>query len=136
MNLIIDRTESDALLKNEKGVYSYEDLNRVETAVGEISALFPILDIGLNLETKTDWGLPGVFSLPAWPVASQMQRYLGNVSAIKSSFGLSVPLPSSMEKLTWSGANNIEKTLQTAMNRASATISSFRYSGEIYSGEE
>ena len=136
IDLITDRTESDTLLKNEKGVYGYAGLNRVETAVSEISALFPILDIGLDLKIKTDWGLPGAFSVADWPTASQMQRYLGNISAIKSAFGLGITIPLSMANLTWTGANNIEKALQIAMKRASGTIESFRYSGEIYSGEE
>lgn len=136
MDLIIDRTESDTLLGNEKGIYSFSDLNRVEAAVEEISALFPTLDIGLNLETKTDWELPGAFSVADWPVASQMQRYLGNVLLIKNVFGISIQLPSSMSSLTWEGANNIERVLQKAMTRASNTIQAFRYSGEIYSGEE
>lgn len=135
MDLIIDRSESDALLRNEKGVYGYGDLNRVEAAVAEIAALFPTLDIGLDLEIKTDWGLPAAFSVAEWPAASQMQRYLGNVRTIKSTFGVTVQLPSSMARLTWSGANNIEKVLQAAMARAAGTIESFRYSGEIYSGE-
>lgn len=136
MDLIIDRTESDTLLGNEKGIYSFSDLNRVEAAVEEISALFPTLDIGLNLETKTDWELPRAFSVADWPVASQMQRYLGNVLLIKNVFGISIQLPSSMSRLTWEGANNIERVLQKAMTRASNTIQAFRYSGEIYSGEE
>lgn len=136
MQLITDRTELDALLKNEKGVYGYADLNRVEAAVGEIAALFPILDIGLDLKIKTDWGLPDTFSTASWPVASQMQRYLGNVRAIKSTFGVTVSMPNSMDRLTWIGANNVEKVLKAAMDRATGTIESFRYSGEIYSGEE
>lgn len=136
MNLITDRTESDALLGNENGTYSYTDLNRVETAVSEIAALFPVLGTSLMLTTKTDWGVPGAFSAAEWPVASQMQRYLGNVVAIKNSFGIPVQLPVSMARLTWSGANNIEKVLQIAMIRATNTIQTFRYSGEIYSGEE
>lgn len=135
MELITDRTESDALLKNEKGVYGYVDLNRVEAAVEEISALFPTLGLNLTLTTKTDWGMPGSFSIAGWPVSSQMQRYLGNVSAIKSAFGISMQLPSSMARLTWRGANNIEKLLEMAFTRATNTIESFFYSGEIFAGE-
>lgn len=136
MDLITDRTESDALLGNEKGTYSYTDLNRVEAAVSEIAALFPVLGTSLVLTTKTNWGLPGAFLSAEWPVTSQMQRYLGNVVAIKNNFGIPVQLPATMAKLTWSGANNIEKVLQMAMTRATNTIQTFRYSGEIYSGEE
>lgn len=136
MDLITDRTESDALLGNEKGTYSYTDLNRVEMAVGEIAALFPVLGTALVLTTKTDWGLPDEFSAEEWPALSQMQRYLGNVVAIKNTFDIPIQLPISMARLTWAGANNIEKVLQVAMTRATNTIQSFRYSGEIYSGEE
>lgn len=136
MQLITDRTESDSLLKNEKGVYGYADLNRVEAAVGEVAMLFPQLDIGLDLKIKTDWGIPGAFSSETWPVASQMQRYLGNVVAIRDAFHITVQLPSSMARLTWSSANNIERVLQMAMARGAGTIQSFRYSGEVYSGEE
>lgn len=134
--LITDRTESDALLKNEKGVYGYTDLNRVEETVGEIAALFPALGIDLDLKIKTDWGVPGAFSTVTWPVASQMQRYLDNVAAIRDAFRISVQLPSSMARLTWSGANSIERVLQMAIARGTGTIQSFRFSGEIYSGEE
>lgn len=136
MELITNRTESDVFLGNEKGVYCFSDLNRVESAVQEIAALFPVLGTSLVLVTKTDWGLPESFSTAQWPVESQMRRYLGNIDAIKKLFYISVPLPASMEKLNWNGANNIEKTLQQAKIRAANTIQTFRYSGEIYSGEE
>ena len=124
------------MLRNEKGVYGVSDLNRVESAVAEVAVLFPALDIGLTLETKTDWKLPGAFSPASWPVESQMQRYLENVESIRSAFGISSQLPKTMTRLTWSGANSIEEVLQTAWARADATIQTFRYSGEIYAGEE
>jgi hypothetical protein len=135
MEFVTDRTEADALLGNDKGVYSYTDLNRVESGVNALSALLPSLDMNLNLETKTDWGYPGSFSVGEWPTATQMQRYLKNVSDIKSVFGISLWLPPDMSKLTWSSANNIEKILERAMTSATNTIQAFRYSGEIYSGE-
>lgn len=111
MYFITDRTESDVFLGNEKGVYSYTDLNRVEEAVQTI------VDAGLvtGLETKTDWGLPGDFSVDGWPVKSQMERFLQNISAIRDAFSIAIQLPESMDKLNWEGANNIEKVLQTAL---------------------
>ena len=106
MALVTDRTESDALLGNEKGLYSYTDLNRVETAVSEIVEQFPPLGVSEQLTVKTDWGLPGDFSAAEWPVASQMARYLGNVAKIKRIFIISSALPNTMENLTWHGANS------------------------------
>lgn len=136
MNLVTDRTEADALLGNEKGVYSYKDLNRVETAVAQLAEYFQQLGICADLHTKTDWGLPGDFSAAEWPVESQMQRYLENVETIKRLFPVSVQLPSSMSRLTWQGANSIEQVLQTALERINGMVTTYRYSGELFAGEE
>lgn len=136
MDLIADRTESDVLLGNAKGVYSYTDLNRVEEAVKEIAENIVALGFALQLQTKTDWGLPGNFSVNTWPVESQMKRYLHNVSEIKKILIISTQLPETLEKLDWNGANNIEKVLQTAFARIEGIKQSYRYSGEFYAGEE
>ncbi len=136
MDFITDRTESDALLGNEKGVYSYTDLNRVEEAVKEIAESIIALGFSKKFETKTNWGLPENFSVREWPVESQMKRYLRNVSEIQRIFIISTHPPASMEKLDWNGANNIEKILQTAFARIEGIKQSYRYSGEIYAGEE
>lgn len=128
MDLITDRTEG--------AVYEYTDLNRVERAVQAISAQFISMGIVLDLSVKTDWGLPGDFSARSWPTESQMRRYLGNVAAIKQLFPNTVRLPSSMEKLTWTGANNIEKVLQIALDRIEGIKKAYRYSGEVFAGEE
>lgn len=128
MDLITDR--------NPNAVYSYTDLNRVETAVAEITAMFSELGITESLETKTDWALPENFSVSTWPVESQMARYLSNVERIKNIFPNSVKLPISMDSLTWTGANNIERVLQIAFDRIKGMKQTYRYAGEFYAGEE
>lgn len=136
MDLIIDRTESDALLGKEKGVYSYTDLNRVESAVSQIAEQIAGLGYAIRLQTKTDWALPGNFSVENWPTESQMKRYLQNISEIRRVFLIPTQIPDTMEKLNWNGANNIEEVLQTAFFRIAGIKQSYRYSGEIYAGEE
>lgn len=136
MDLITDRTESDALLGNEKGIYSYTDLNRVEEAVKQIAKEITTMGFSLQLQTKTDWGLPGNFMASTWPVESQMKRYLENVSNIKKVFLIPIKLPNTMEKLDWNGANGIEKVLEIAVDRVAAIKQSYHYSGEIYAGED
>lgn len=136
MDLITDRTESDALLGNEKGTYSHTDLNRVESAVEEIAAMVTALGFALVLNTKTDWALPENFSVSSWPVASQMERYLQNVSSIKKTLSIPTQLPESMDDLDWQSANNIEKVLKTAYSRIEGIKQSYRYSGEFYAGED
>lgn len=136
MDFVTDRTETDALLGNEKGTYSYTDLNRVEMAVEQIAQQVTALGFAIKLQTKTDWSLPGDFSVETWPTESQMTRYLQNIADIKKLFIIPTQIPKTMEKLDWNGANNIEKVLQTAFSRITGIKQAYRYSGEIYAGEE
>lgn len=136
MILVTDRTESDALLGNEKGIYSYNDLNRVESAVAEIRGYFGRLGMCLPLHTKTDWGLPGQITPDSAPMESQMRRYLQNVAEIKNRFPCPVQLPKSMDYLTWIGANHIEMVLESAFLGIDNILKSYQYSGEINAGEE
>lgn len=128
MDLITDRKPG--------ATYEYTDLNRVETAVAEIAAILPTLGIADNLKTKTDWKPPDDFSVAKWPVQSQMTRYLSNVEDIKRMFPNTVRLPASMDSLTYSGANNIEKVLQIAFERISGIQKTYKFSGELFAGEE
>lgn len=113
MELITDRTYTDVLLGNSKGVYTCEDLNRVEQAVDTLSRRAAEVGIVFSPMVKLDWTEPGTFDPQQWPVQSQMQRYLQNVKDLCSAVGVSARLPQSMEKLTWEGANQIERALMT-----------------------
>ena len=128
MDLITNRTEG--------AVYGYADLNRVESAVKIIADHLSSMGINVSLNTKTNWAPPENFSPELWPVQSQMKRYLENVEVIKNLFPNSVRLPSSMSSLTWTGANNIEKVLSIALERIDGIQSTYKYSGELYAGEE
>lgn len=106
-----------------KGAYNYSDLNRVERTAAELSGLY-----GLNLETKTDWGVWDV------PQKSDMVRYITNVKRIRQSSlrPNDVPTaPDGMGGLNYSDANNIEKILLAAHEH---TDRIYRV-GELFSGE-
>lgn len=137
MNLITDRTRSDVLLNTEKGRYEAADLNRVEDAVRNLALIAKnFAPSSFNLQTKTDWGAPGLFSVSSWNVASQMDRYLTNVKRLCEVTGVQAKLPESMRFLTTEGANQIEKALLLVQEHLSKNQGNFRYSGEIYAGEE
>lgn len=106
-----------------KGAYNYSDLNRVETAVAELSN-----EYGLGLITKTDWR--------AWdiPKEDSLARYLSNIRAIRRFYpdqDNAPILPETMSGLTYEAANNIEKILVGVYESATK---SYR-SGELHSGE-
>lgn len=96
-----------------KGAYNYSDLNRVERAVAEIS------DLGnLGLITKTDWAMWDI------PTTADMNRYLNNIATIRQRYAnnSNVPLsPTSMNQLTYSGANDIETILSVAYETLKST---------------
>lgn len=136
MDLITDRTQDDVLSGNEKGYYSYSDLNRVESAVSELAIIAKEIGVKKEFETKTDWGIPGVFSDSQWPTKQQMQRYISNIRELCGAVEAAANLPSSMDKLTWDGANQIELALFVAFDRIPRIVQALKYSGEIFSEEE
>ena len=72
------------------------------------------------------------------PKLSQMEQYLSNVDALRSVFELpdyAPQTPKSMALLTFAKANDIEIVLKEVENVIILIISSFWYSGELYSGE-
>ena len=86
-----------------KGAYNYSDLNRVERAVAEIAER-----AGLTLYTKTYWTMWDL------PTDTEMSRYLSNINAIKTHFGINIDIPASMNNFTIDGANSIELVLSAA----------------------
>lgn len=103
-----------------KGAYNYSDLNRVEMAVRDISEL-----LEMNLVTKTDWSVWDV------PLRDDINRYLGNLRAIRERFSRPEMLPESLDKLTYTVANDIESFLEIAYRCADAV---YRV-GDVFSGE-
>lgn len=130
MELITDRTAADVEAQNEKGVYRAEDMNRVESAVQEISLSLQTMEedirayadekgvawreefelsflpVDAEVRTRTDW------TIEDWPTKPQSRRYLQNI--VKLCSLVDVPadgLPGSLEDLTYEGANQIEIVL-------------------------
>lgn len=103
-----------------KGAYNHSDFNRVERAVAEIAE-----SLGIALETKTDWTIWDV------PTASDTTRYLSNVTALRDACNIDIALPESLDKLTYSTANAIERVLVLCRAKADAMYRC----GDLFSGE-
>lgn len=103
-----------------KGAYNYSDLNRVERVVSEISD-----ELGLNLVTKTDWKMWDI------PRSEDMERFLNNIREIRAALPVRMDIPETINKLTYDGANNIEKVL---LGWYESNLFYYR-SNEIYCGE-
>lgn len=152
LELITDRSESDALrwkeLKSKgyaamtederrewersKGAYNYTDLNRVEEAVAYVSQRLAELGYATEQLVTRTWAVDEV------PTVADMTRYLNNVKAIREAlavYSTTPPAPESMKKLTFQGANDIERILLDVEMLAENMAFTFAYSGEIFGGE-
>lgn len=146
-----------------KGAYNHTDMNRVESAVSQISSEMNAIPSELKKhaeEKKAAWN--DLFDVPysypvelqtrEWspneiPTDEELARYIGNVRSLRFSMDYpSPPLPTTMERLTHTGANAIEQALEGLSNaiqpmfmvrktRIDNTAAAFIYSGEIYGGE-
>ena len=185
VNLIFDRSSADIFeaedlmrrpwwefseeeklkfLQGLRGCYDYTDLNRVETAVSEVSSRM------LELPAKLDEAAAAAgvswdrFSLPYDPQEAflttknfweatellenaERERYLSNIKYIRDSLTPELPMPSDFDTFDWQAANNLEKILF----EADAALTAFEKkilseieeeatgfsikSGEPYSGE-
>ena len=103
-----------------KGAYNFSDLNRVERAVAEIAEI-----LAVSVDTKTDWNV--------WdtPTKSDLARYLSNVRLLQSICGETTVLPETMDKLTYTTANEIERVLLSCRHIAESTYRC----GELICGE-
>ena len=139
LDLIYDRTAEDVAAGDPKGSYNNTDLNRVETAVGQLVTMLNAAGWVLSLTTKTDWAAASE-AAPAQdiPTASDMARYLGNIAAIRHALAFyrtTPPVPDSMELLTWQKANAIEHILADAEELINNMLAARFYTGELYAGE-
>ncbi|MBR5873098.1 MAG: hypothetical protein IKY90_00005 [Oscillospiraceae bacterium] len=110
-------------LAGMRGAYNSTDLNRVESAVQYLAEI-----LNVSVTTKTNWAVTDI------PSTADMERYLENIRKLRAKnkiLATTPETPSSMTRLTYSTANNIEKIL--------ADIESFTSmwgrSGEVFCGE-
>lgn len=129
--LIFDRTAEDVAARNGKGTYNAVDLNRVEAAVGYIRDMLVRYGYVVDLTTKTDWAVGDI------PRIADMERYIHNILHLDGKIPYTderTPLPETADKLSFDGANGIEKMLYTLGGMAENIEKSWLYAGMIESG--
>lgn len=116
-------------LNNSKGAYNSADLNRVGDAIDYLANLLNGYGYLVSVTPKTDWVKSDT------PREAQMFTYLNDLTAIKAKFYGTTPLPSTMDDLTYTDANNIEKLLLEIEEYINRMISGFRKCGTFKSGQ-
>lgn len=120
----------DTLVTNRTdGSYNATDLNRVGQAVQYVADLLSSYGYSVSVSPKTDWAISDI------PRASDMAQYLADLNALKDKFYGTTELPDSMNNLTVTAANNIEKLLLEIETYINRMVAGFRKCGTFKSGQ-
>jgi hypothetical protein len=129
MPVVIDRTQADVQSKTEKGYYNCTDLNRVGHNVEYLAGVLNGYGYLVSVSPKTDWTISDI------PRVADMTLYLADLNALKDKFYGTTPLPESMNNLTVTAANDIEKLLLEIETYINRMVAGFRKCGTFKSGQ-
>ena len=155
LHLITDRTEQDVevvkqlaeaikagtateeqvnqyLNVNQKGAYTYEDLNRVEAAVAYVAKRMPEFGHRFKLQTVETW------SMTDKPNAADFERYFGNVAQLRAAIPVwsSTPeAPNSAKGFDVHTANALEQILLDVDQILNHIRDVWLFLGDLYMGE-
>ena len=113
-------------LAGMKGAYNAVDLNRVGTALNYLkSRLVPLCGKNIQWSAKTDWAVTDIIT------ASQAAEYRQRVQDIRNALVYPANSPDVPEiiRLTYTGANDIERILQICEWLIDNILLAFRYTG-------
>ena len=107
--LITDRTAADVAAGRPKGFYNALDMIRVGEAMVYAQGLLKDSGYAVSIAVKLDWQLNDI------PTKLQMDQYISSVRNLRHAMHLLATTPAapdSMDRLGYSGANDIEKILE------------------------
>ena len=113
-------------LTGMKGAYNASDMNRVGTALNYLAArLAPVCGMSIAWSAKTDWAATDIIT------ASQAEAYRQQIQDIRDALAYPAGTPDApqMKRLTYTGANDIERILTICEELIVNVAKSFRYTG-------
>lgn len=113
-------------LAGMKGAYNASDLNRVGTALNYLAArLSSICGRRITWTAKTDWAVTDIIT------ASQAEAYRKQVQSIRDALAYPAETPDAPQlgRLTYIGANDIERILVLCEELIDNITKAFRYTG-------
>ena len=120
-------------IKAKKAFFNYSDMNRLEANAKYLSDL--LAEIGYNLPytiTKT-WTLQDI---PKFSQLEKIRKYVEDVIKIIPLNNNTIVFPSTLNKMNYVVLNNLEKAMYVLTANIKSIKTAYKYSGEIYSGEE
>lgn len=116
-----------------KGSYNFKDLNRVGQAIAFLQNILHEYGYTISTTPKTDWSMTDI------PNADELNLILTNLSICRAKLQLSssVPaVPTTMERLDYTTANNIEKILKAVYDALMRIVEGMIvYCDDVFCGE-
>lgn len=109
-----------------KGAYNASDLNRVGTALNYLAGrLTPVCGKNIQWSAKTDWSLTDVIT------ASQAAEYRQQIQDVRNAltYPPGTPAAPEIDRMTYTGANDIERILALCETLIDNVIKAFWYTG-------
>lgn len=113
-------------LAGMKGAYNASDMNRVGAALNYLAArLAPVCGKSIAWSAKTDWAVTDIIT------ASQADTYRKQVQSIRDTLAYPEGTPDApgLDRLTYTGANDIERILALCEALIDNITKAFRYTG-------
>lgn len=113
-------------LAGMKGAYNASDLNRVGTAMNYLAGrLASICGKSITWTAKTDWAVTDIIT------ASQAETYRQQIQEIRDALAYPAGTPDApqLARLTYTGANDIERILTLCEELIVNVAKSFRHTG-------
>lgn len=113
-------------LAGMKGSYNASDMNRVGTALNYLAArLAPVCGVSIAWSAKTDWAATDIIT------ASQAAEYRQQIRDIRSALTYPAGTPDApqLARMTYTGANDIERILTLCEELIVNVAKSFRHTG-------
>lgn len=115
-----------------KGSYNYTDMNRVGDAVEYVALLLLKYGTSVDVFPKHDWSESDI------PTVSQLEQYRSDIATLRDALDAmptTPQVPATMNNLTLSEANAIEKILQDTGVLIFNMQAAWFYSNDIFAGE-
>ena len=130
---IFDRTAEDIENHTDKAYFNAVDMDGLEENAEYIGSL--LADVGYTLpytRIKT-WT---VQDIPTYSQLEKIRKYVESVIKIIPLNDDTIVFPNTLNKMNYVVLNNLEKAMYVLTQNIKRIKTAYKYSGEVYSGEE
>lgn len=132
MILVTDRTQQDIDQETDKAFIDYEDLNRIKDAIAELKQKADDAGYGFVQTFLKEWSIEDIRT------KAEIDKLKNDLLSIRGLVSVPTNTPQVPQKPfeNFSKANDTEQIISIVNSLIDGIVTSFKYSGEFYAGEE